>query len=410
MGSFDDPEALRLGAIFVLHGPQAGINWQRARSASVAVQEINTAGGVPTGRGFRKLALLTCDTGDDVVLAGEHLIDDLGVAAIIGPNASQDVIALNNRLTIARGTPTISPTAMADSIADLADHDLSWLLAPTDVQRGPLLIDEIHALEAALRERDPERPLKLSVVYRDDVLGAGTRLALTELTWHDKPLSDPENLGAHVRLDAYPTDVEDYDSLLDAQLAFGPDVVVLVGTGEAVSGILAPWEARLHNQPVPTPTPKPHYLLTDASKTPELLAHARRLPDLIQRVHGIGVAPGRETLAIYQAFERAYQAEYPDDALDVGGLGASYDAVYALAYAAAAQRDGEPLSAGFAALSQGQRAVAVGPDTFIAAATELRAGGQLRALGTLAPLSWDVRGAPIAGSLEVWCLAPGEGD
>jgi len=57
-------------------------------------------------------------------------------------------------------------------------------MVPSDAQRGPLLIHEIAELERALRKHRG-RDLKLSVVFQDDALGAGTRAALVDLTWND---------------------------------------------------------------------------------------------------------------------------------------------------------------------------------------------------------------------------------
>jgi ABC-type branched-subunit amino acid transport system substrate-binding protein len=153
-GDVTKPNALRIGALLSLHGAQLAINRERQRGLVLAVEQINQAGGVPdvwTGISH-PLALVVCDTADDPVRAGRHLIEDLAVPAIIGPNSSNDTLDLATRLSIEKRTLTMSPTAMASSLRDLADDDLSWSMVPTDAQRAPLLHAQIKALESALRK------------------------------------------------------------------------------------------------------------------------------------------------------------------------------------------------------------------------------------------------------------------
>ena len=156
-GDLSDSDALRLGAMFSLHGPMLPTNRARQHGAQLAVEEINEAGGIPDADSgtAHKLVLVTCDTADDPLLAGRHLIEDLGVSAIIGPNSSEDTLSLTTRLSVAKDTLTISPTAMASSLRDLADDDLSWLMVPTDAQRAPLLQAQINELERAITSERP---------------------------------------------------------------------------------------------------------------------------------------------------------------------------------------------------------------------------------------------------------------
>jgi ABC-type branched-subunit amino acid transport system substrate-binding protein len=400
-------DAVLLGSLFSISGAQATVNEARQKSAVLAVEEINAAGGLPLhGAAGQPLLLVSCDESTDLMRAGKHLVNDLHVSAIVGPNTSQDVLDLATGLTIAAGTLIVSPTAVAGSIADLSDDDLTWQMAPTDIQRGPLMIHEINTLEQDLRAASGA-DLKLGIVFRNDALGTGTRASLESLTWAGKPLSDPSNLGQHVRIDAYDPAHGDQNDLVQSLLGFGPDVLVLVGTGEAISSILSPLETAWSSRAQANAT-RPQYVLTDSSKVAELLSAVVARPDLRDRVRGTGVTASAAAAAVDESFQIDYQLRYPDDdSASSSGLGTSYDATYALAYALVASRSdaisGVAIARGLRQLSGGDD-VPLRPTSILSAFSKLTQDQPIAAIGTLAPLAWDERGAVAAGTIEIWCV------
>jgi branched-chain amino acid transport system substrate-binding protein len=402
-GDITNPMALRIGALLSLHGPQFAVNRERQRGLVLAVEQINEAGGVPdvwTGIAH-PLALVTCDSADDPLRAGHHLIDDLAVPAIIGPNSSDDTLELATRLSIDKRTLTISPTAMSSGLRDLADDDLSWSMVPTDIQRAPLMHAQIKALERALR-RSPSQTIKLSVVHRDDTFGHGVRLSLSALTINELPLSHPDNLHSAVQFAMYAPSLTDVPSLIASQLTFKPDILVLAGTAEAVTALILPIEERLRA----ISTHRPHYVLTDATKVGELLQLTQSYPDLAERVHGVGVVASDDFA--WSIFERAYRERFPDPQPQLAGVAAAYDSVYAISFAAAASGgtvEGPDIAVGLRGL-EGETSIDVPADLANAFQELKRAtpGSQLVAHGALSPFAWDERGAPRKGKLEVWCL------
>jgi ABC-type branched-subunit amino acid transport system substrate-binding protein len=400
-------DAVLLGSLFSTSGAQASANQARQQSAMLAVEEINTAGGLPlSGPAGRPLVLVSCNESSDLLRAGRHLVNDLKISAIVGPNTSQDVLDLATGLTIEAGSVVISPTAVAGSIADLSDDDLTWQMAPTDIQRGPLMIHEINTLEQDLRAARGT-DLKLGIVFRNDALGVGTRASLESLTWAGKPLSDPSNLGQQVLIDAYDPARSDQNDLVQNLLGFGPDVLVLVGTGEAISGILSPLEVAWDNGPQAS-APRPQYVLTDSSKVAELLGAVSARPELRDRVRGTGVTASAASAGVDESFQIDYQLRYPDDdSASSSGLGTSYDATYALAYALVASRhdaiSGAAIARGLRQLTGGD-AVPLRPTSILSAFSKLGQDQPIGAIGTLAPLAWDDRGAVAAGTIEIWCV------
>jgi ABC-type branched-subunit amino acid transport system substrate-binding protein len=408
-GPADDSRAILIGSLFATSGAQRQTNLARQRSAVLAVEQINAAGGVRTTLAghARPLALVSCDTVMNLSRAARHLIDDLGVSAIVGPNTSQDTLDLARQISIEAGTLLVSPTAQAASIADLLDHDLSWLMVPSDAQRMPLMAARINALEAQLQAERVGRPLRLGVILRDDVLSQGARSALSSLQWNGTPVTGAGALAENVRVDSYAPSGEGLAALVEEYVVFAPDVIVMVGTAETVSLIMGPlerdWLARV----------RPHYVVTDSSKVPELIELVRAREDLRTRVTGIGVLPTAEAAPHQAAFAAAYQQRFGADHGAIFGAGQAYDAVYALtlAYAAAGQAParGEDLARGLRLLYGGANTHPLRPADLAAAQDTLLYGQAIRALGSFSPLRWDERGALLEGTVEVFCLAAAGG-
>lgn len=404
-GPAEDTRAVLIGSLFATSGATRQTNLARQRSAVLAVEQINAAGGVRTSLvGLaHPLALVSCDTGQNLTRAARHLIDDLGVSAIVGPNTSQDTLDLSMQLSIEAGTLLVSPTAQAASIADLLDHDLSWLMVPSDAQRMPLMAARINALETQLKEQRPGRPLRLGIVLRDDLLSQGARSSLSSLHWNGAPVSSSGALRENLRIDSYAPSGEGLTALVEEYVVFAPDVIVMVGTAETVSLIMGPierdWLAR----------DRPHYVVTDSSKVPELIELVRGKEDLRARVTGIGVRPTAEAEPNQASFASAYEQRFGAEHGSIFGTGQAYDAVYALTLAYAAVRQapasGADLARGLRMLYGGANTLALRPANLVTAQDALVRGETIRALGTYSPLRWDERGALTEGSVEVFCLA-----
>jgi ABC-type branched-subunit amino acid transport system substrate-binding protein len=400
-------DAIVLGSLFSISGAQGMTNLPRQQSAMLAVEAINRVGGVPgMGTTKRPLVLVSCDEAADLDAGSEHLIKELKVPAIIGPNVSQDVITVSNKYSVAGGTVLMSPTAVASSIADLTDNDLTWIMVPSDEQRAPLMIQQINEIEKELRVERPDRPIKLAVIHRNDALGIGTRVALNSLVLNDKTLAEnvSPNAGT-VLIEPYAADAPNQDALVARQLAFGPDIVVMAGLAEAITQVMTPLESKWQGQP------RPYYVLIDSLKVPELLAAATDNDDLRKRVRGTGIVPTARSADVLDAFRVDYQTKYPGSPSTLSGMGPAYDATYAIAFALAATRDmpvsGPSVSLGLKKLSMGGSAIEVSSTKILAAFQQLTSGKSIEAVGTYASLEWDARGAPLGGRVEVWCVASG---
>jgi len=403
-GDYRNDRAIILGSMFSLSGAQGSVNRARERSVILAIDEINKLGGIPSavpGNETRPLVLVSCDEAD-LLRAGKHLVEDLHVSAIIGPNTSQDTLDLSNQLTISAGTLVISPTAVASSIADLLDDDLTWQMVPSDVQRVPLMIHEINRIELLLRDARKTANLKLAVIYRDDALGEGTRVALNALKFNGKTLADPANLETHVRIRPYPPSGPD-SALIDSMRQFAPDIVVLVGTAEAITHGMVPLERGWSG------ANRPEYVLIESEKTPELLDAVSRDVSLRKRIRGTGAQPAARSALVNQAFIVSYTARHPDEPSDLYGMGPAYDATYAVAFGIAALRggpiSGRAISRVLPSLSSGGMDVELQSSKTLSAFRSLAEGTPISVIGTTAPLRWDSRGAVVGGTIALWCIS-----
>lgn len=407
-GDYTNDRAIILGSLFSTKGAQAATNIPRQQAAALAIEQINAVGGVPAGEtsaDARPLVMVSCDETTNLVRAAEHLVKDLKVPAIVGPNTSQDTLDVSNKVTVPNGTVVITPTAVASSITALSDNDLTWLMVPSDVQRAPLMIDQINELETALKSERNKEAVKLGIVFRNDALGVGTRTSLNQLVLNGKSLTDALNLGNHVQIDGYDFTDADQQALVSKYLTFKPDLIVLAGTAEAVTKVMVPLEAQW------TGEERPYYLLIDSTKVPELITATTNNESLRLRVRGTGITPGpsgKDTPSeAYNGFKIDYDVRYDGATSTISGMGPSHDAAYAIGLALAATKDmpvsGASIAIGLRKLASGTKLTTLGTN-LLAAFQKLSAGTGITAVGSFGVLDWDSNGAVKGGTLEMWCI------
>ena len=411
-GNYLDNTAIVIGSLFSTKGPTAATNLPRQQSATMAVEQVNTAGGIPSGStsaNGRPLVMVSCDESTNLVRAATHLVSDLHVPAIVGPNTSQDTLDVSTKVTVPGGTVVMSPTGVASSIASLSDNDLTWLMVPSDVQRAPLMINQIGVLEQTLKTARNKSTVKLGVVFRNDALGIGTRTSLNDLMINGASMTAGINLNANVQIDGYVGTDATQQPLVTKYLSFAPDIIVLAGTAEAITKIMVPLEAQWTN------SDRPSYVLIDSVKVPELLAALTNNPnydDLRKRIRGTGITPGPTGANTpgdaFTAFVLDYNQRYPGSAATTSGMGPSHDAAYAIAWALAATRtlpvSGASVAQGLRMLAGGATQVEATSTNILTAFQKLSAGQKITAIGTFGNLDWDLNGAVLGGILEMWCV------
>jgi ABC-type branched-subunit amino acid transport system substrate-binding protein len=378
---------------------------QRQHGASMAVDVINQAGGVPDGTGRKRTLALTTATGPSAAAALRELQERAELSAVIGPDSSDDMLELLTAATGEAALFTIGPNSSVDSIVEAKDASLSWSLVPTDHQRMPLLMRALFELEARIKQAQPERAPRLSVVYRDDAFGRGWRAALEHASWGGVELVHADNK-LLVSIEAYDPEAQAQRELVERQIASAPDVVIAIGLSELVTQVIAPLE-----QAWPAEQ-RPEYLLTDATKGPALLELLAERTQLLARVHGVGAAPIAAAQPSHQQFIAEYERRFPSETQAPVGVEAAtaYDAVFVIAYALAAAAPGTTAGTGpelarsLARLSGGALRAETYQPQLTAAFSTLARGEAISARGTLGAFEWDSGGGIASGAAELWCV------
>ena len=349
------------------------------------------------------LVVIGCDVGADALAPARHLAEELHVAAILGPQRAEDVVAVSQ--IGARAGALLVTDSPVGSITNLADDDLTWRIVSSDTQRAKLVIEQMNELETLLRATRSLTTVKLAIAHASDALGTSARDAITgKLILNGHFLLDAANAG-YVRDDQVAAgDAAGYAALVTAYARqFRPDMV-FVTAAEQITSLVVPLEQSLAAARV---VDKPYYVLTDAARTDELLARIASgdLPvDIRRRVRGVGPVAPTASASVLADFTAAFVARHGTAPSSTAN--AMYDATYALAYASGTGSD--RIGHGLRALAVGQQAF-VGPKGMSDVAGLLAKGQPLQLVGTQGPLQWDASGDLRGGTLEVWCIGSRNG-
>jgi len=431
IGDYKNDDAIVLATLFTLSGATAATNVPREQSALLAAEEINSSlggSGIPPAKGSvrqRPLVVVSCDESKNLERVGKHLVEDLQVAGVVGPNTSQDSLDITTKVLAkpTANTVIMSPTAVAAGIAGLPDNNLTWRNIPSDIPRGKLMIQQLNAMEAALKTAGGmpgpagatarSAPLKLAIVYRDDAQGQSNFGVIAgDQQWNGAGLSAASNT-AYVTISKYlPANAAtEGAAIVTALEAKRPDVIAVFGQAESVTSFILPYERALQTAGAPA-TERPYYMLIDSNRTKELIdatTAAGVSTDLRQRLRGVGVTSQPSAIPIANAFNSAFSARYGANPR-VSNMGQSYDGMYALALALAATTDERPTGK---AIAKGLTKLAAGTDVTIgqanvrAAFQKLAAGDTVRATGTFSEFKWDQNGDLAGGLVEIWCVSGG---
>ena len=129
-GDYTDDNAVLIASLLSTTGAQASTNIPRQQAAIMAVQEINASnasGGILQSAApgdTRKLVMVSCDEVASFARVTTHLVSELHVPAIVGPNLSSHMLDLtsgNQAMGVPSaaqlGTVLLSPAAVAAAIA-----------------------------------------------------------------------------------------------------------------------------------------------------------------------------------------------------------------------------------------------------------------------------------------------------
>ena len=373
--AFSDEEdtSLKIGLLLNFTGsPEASADRQRA--FELAIQHVNDAGGV---LGMPVIGVVADATGDPdrAVEEATRLVDEEGVHAIVGPNASSAALPIAEKVSAAHQIPTISPSATSPELTEVHDDGYFYRTALSDVAQGPILAD-------ITRRQGFDN---VGLIYQDDAYGAGLADAFAA-SWEGQLVS--------VGVDPNVTDLA--GPLEESAQGGGQALVVIAFEGLAIELVRQALDGGVYSD----------FVFADAAKRLSLVEEIG--VEHLGGMYGTGSAHPPHSDAT-ESWDDAYIAAYGELPV-LAYVKETYDATVAIALAAeaAGSVDGE-------AIRDQLRGIAEPPGDFIPGTPDgvadalalLGEGKDIDYKGTSGVLEWDEHGDLRRGFIGVWRFTEG---
>ncbi len=437
-GDYKNDDAFIFGSIAPTTGPDMSTGVPLQNSIELAVNDFTqNAGGLPPAVGQsarRPLAFVGCSDNSDnntAIAAAQHLVNDVGVPAIIGAAFSGVTIAVANTVTIPGKVMLFSPSATSVAITslDTSVPRLLWRSSPPDTfqaQALSLYMSQPNSgLEATVRANlslMASDSIKVAVLHKGDAYGNGLATGFVgspgQVEFNGKPATDPANSAYFKDIDYGnpddPThDAIKYSATVTTTVAFAPHIIFIFGTNEGVDDIFEEIDKSWS-----TSTYYPLYVFSDGGEIgdlPTYVATAKSPGAASLRTRISGSVPGTNN-ALYQDFLTEYQGQFNDGSNPTTfGAAGAYDIVYMLGYAASALLapgvktttiHGSDLANGMASLVPGgsRAELDVGGNNINQAFSSLIAGTGIDYNGASGPLNFDLKTGEAPSDIQIWCV------
>ena len=364
-------DPLVLASLMPLSGDLAALGPGIALGASLAVQQINAAGGI---NGV-PVELIEGDSGCDGAIALDSLTEAIagGAQGVMGAACSGTSLAILDT-AIAAEVVMVSPSNTSPQFTKMDNKGFYARTAPSDLLQGDVLASLL--LEDGVES--------ISIISRADSYGRG----LAEAT-----ASAFEAGGGVVKNVVYhAVDATEFNSEVTAVGKGSPDAIVGILFPATGCGVLQPaFEQGLLDTP---------WYMTDGVKDAGLNSAC----GLGSALDGMkGTAPGSAAGAAKDAFEAAYATVSADGSPTFIFAPQAYDAVMLMAISAAANGvTGPEIASGLVEASSGGTKC-IGAECIALAA----AGEDVDYVGASGEVELDKSGDPTASTYDIWTT---EGD
>jgi len=443
-GNYKSDNAIYFGAVISLTGSYGDNNGYKPFEAAVrtALDDFDkTGGGLPavpgTGGLPRPLVGIICDDKsaeeDDnatVLRSARHLVQTVGVPAIIGTPSTSTTIAMATEVTIPGGTFTISPSATGEDITLLPDYPvgksaedgLLWRTAPSDTYQAQAIAAYLQqrlipSVRTSTTPAIPPGKVKILTFFRGDSYGLGLRTTFNESDAFKSAIGSENyrefNYGTG---DNAPSNTD-----VQAQIkGFAPNIILAFGLGETATYVVDQaekgWDASTGH------APRPFYVASEGIASPALQPLVNGNPDLQKRIlytsPQLGTVENNAFLRFKDNFTYFADANYPPDQATIikgtagwFGLAGTYDSVYLIAYAltslgaggSGARATGEDIVHTMKKLTSGETAELYRA-RITQASNTLRTGGTVKVSGASGPLAFDLKTGDVAADIPIACL------
>lgn len=392
-GNADAGNAIHLGAAMPIT-TSTGLNAARLQHLNamvLALEEINQREGI-SGRPF---ALHVCDTRNDNNLLKTQVTwmtrpTSLGAPAVIVPLTGPVITAAS--ITQPANALLMSPSATSQEITELArvpdgGVPLIWRTVPSDAIQSRVISDLLtgaSSFDAGLSSGG-----RVGILYVNDPYGQGLNALLSQNLPGKDAGSFQYTAGGSIT------------SAMAQLNAFDPDLSILVASQQDAPRIVT----AAASQPNLSRDAGHRWFFTDSAKDQVLMTQSPA-----GEVEGnYGTAPAQGAGSAYSVFSSSFRSRFGEDPSSYAFIANHYDAVYALALAAAYAAGnggsgaitGRSLATGLTKLSSGTP-YTLQPLNFTAARNALQAGSSIDIEGASGHLNFDPTTGEAPAPIELW--------
>ncbi|MFI5300297.1 MAG: ABC transporter substrate-binding protein, partial [Polyangiales bacterium] len=399
-----------IGAMFPRKGEHAIAFGDASGNAVEAAREdfARVVGGLPSrvaGRPARPLGVVSCDDSVAPERVAHHLVNDVGVPAVIGFHLSREVIDLASTIFIPSGTlafATLDGGAMVTRVPHPVGSPrlvLRNAVSTTQTTRAlAALIADPRAIDRGARP--DQRPLRVAIVRASDAFGIALADDLSAaLRLDGKPAIEQPERYRDVVFD--PDSARSKNEAARKLVAFSPSVIVFASDEAIVDELLAPTE-----RDWPRDVARPLWLTGNAIEGERFFAFLGRDADRRHRFLGLTTPTSKPANVRFAA---RYNQSFTPEVSAALAPAAPYDAFYAIAYAAYAVGDAPLNGVAIARAMQrivppGER-VEVGPAHILDALSALHDGRSIDLDGASSGLDFDLATGEAPMTFAVMCVS-----
>lgn len=377
-------ETIKVGLLVPLTGSFEGLGKGAKNASELAVNEINSNGGVLG----KNLELVIADDGSGAkkALEGAKELVGKGVSTIIGASASSATIPVANEVTVPANVLLMSYFSTSPAVTSVKDNNLLWRTIPSDAFQG------VIAARTAFNEY---KARKVGVLYVDSAYGKGISKVFKDefeklggtvpnfISYEEKSDSEIESF--------------DYSSKVKELFKDKPDLIYLVTYFKDGAKITVAAKDYVSD------SYKPTVLGCDGNYGDDFRNNADQ--KFIEGMVGTAPVPP-STDANYTSFVNSYKDKFKTE--PPAFTETAYDAVYLLAYSMmkSVKTDSKSISETLKSVSSGGDVVNV--NEFKKASDLITKGTDIDYQGASGKVDMDDNGDVTSGNYVIWKIESGK--